>query len=92
MMKLKISNRFKKDASRILKKNPELREKLADTLLLLKADIFNPALKTHKLKGELKGLYSSSWGYDLRVIFVLSEEDNEKVIEMITAGTHDEVY
>ncbi|HRE10848.1 MAG TPA: type II toxin-antitoxin system mRNA interferase toxin, RelE/StbE family [Ignavibacteria bacterium] len=92
MMKLKISNRFKKDASRILKKNPELREKLADTLLLLKADIFNPALKTHKLKGELKGLYSSSWGYDLRVIFKLSEEDNEKVIEMITAGSHDEVY
>ncbi|MBE2228417.1 MAG: type II toxin-antitoxin system mRNA interferase toxin, RelE/StbE family [Ignavibacteria bacterium] len=91
-MKLKISNRFKKDASRILKKNPELREKLADTLLLLKADIFNPALKTHKLKGELKGLYSSSWGYDLRVIFKLSEEDNEKVIEMITAGSHDEVY
>ncbi|HWA05874.1 MAG TPA: type II toxin-antitoxin system mRNA interferase toxin, RelE/StbE family [Ignavibacteria bacterium] len=92
MMKLKISNRFKKDASRILKKKPELREKLADTLLLLKADIFNPALKTHKLKGELKGLYSCSWGYDLRVIFKLSEEDNEKVIEMITAGSHDEVY
>lgn len=92
MMKLKISNRFKKDASRIFKKKPELREKLADTLLLLKSDIFNPVLKTHKLKGELKGLYSSSWGYDLRIIFKLSEEDNEKVIEMITAGSHDEVY
>ncbi|HMQ80264.1 MAG TPA: type II toxin-antitoxin system mRNA interferase toxin, RelE/StbE family [Ignavibacteria bacterium] len=92
MMKLKISNRFKRDSSRIIKKNPELREKLADTLLLLKADIFNPVLKTHKLKGELKGLYSSSWGYDLRVIFELSGEDDNKVIEMITAGTHDEVY
>ncbi len=92
-MKLEISNRFKKDASRILKKNPELREKLADTLLLLKSDIFNPALKTHKLKGELKGLYSSSWGYDLRIIFKLSgREEDEKVIELITTGTHDEVY
>lgn len=92
MMKLKISNRFKRDVSRIIKKNPELREKLADTLLLLKADMFNPTLKTHKLKGDLKGLWSSSWGYDLRVIFELSGTDEEKIIELITAGSHDEVY
>ncbi len=54
--------------------------------------MFNPVLKTHKLKGDLKGLWSSSWGYDLRVIFDLSGTDDSKIIEMITAGTHDEVY
>lgn len=92
MMKLKISNRFKRDTSRLIKKNPELRDKLADTLLFLKADMFNPVFKTHKLKGSLKGLWSSSWGYDLRIIFELRETGDEKTIELITTGTHDEVY
>lgn len=91
-MKLIISNRFKRDSTRLIKKNPELREKLADTLLLLSEDINNPKLKTHKLKGELSGLWSSSWGYDLRILFEVLESENEKAIELITVGTHDEVY
>ena len=92
MMKLRLSNRFKKDAARLIKKNPELKEKLADTLLLLEHDIFNPALKTHKLKGALKGLWSASWGYDLRLVFELKQSGEEKSIELLTAGSHDEVY
>lgn len=92
MMKLRISNRFKKDAARLIKKNPELKEKLADALLLLEKDIFYPALKTHKLNGALKGLWSASWGYDLRRVFELKQTAEEKSIELLTAGSHDEVY
>lgn len=91
-MKLILSNRFKRDSARLIKKNPALKEKLADALLLLSEDIFKPALKTHKLKGELEGLWSSSWGYDLRIIFEMKVRNDEKVIELIAAGSHDEVY
>jgi len=91
-MKLILSNKFKRDSARLIKKNPSLKEKLADTLLLLSKDIFNPSLKTHKLKGEFEDLWSSSWGYDLRIVFEFKDIDNEKVIELLTIGSHDEVY
>ncbi|MBZ0202262.1 MAG: type II toxin-antitoxin system mRNA interferase toxin, RelE/StbE family [Ignavibacteria bacterium] len=91
-MKLRTSSRFVKKASQLTKKNPSLKEKLEDTLLLLSRDITHPSLKTHKLKGKFSGLWSASWGYDLRIIFEISDDDNEKVIDLISIGSHDEVY
>lgn len=91
-MKLILSNRFKKDAAQLIKKNPALKEKLADTLLLLQQDVFHPSLKTHKLKGKLKGYWSSSWGYDPRIIFDLNHQGEETQVELLTIGSHDEVY
>jgi len=91
-MKLISSNKYEKEASKVLKRDPALREKLRHTLLTLQMDIFHPALKTHKLKGILEGLWSSSIAYDLRIIFEISEINGEKVIQLHSIGTHDEVY
>lgn len=91
-MKLSLSNKFRRKTAWLIKKNPVLKEKLADTLLLLSQDLFHPSLKTHKLKGELEGLWSSSWGYDLRIVFEIKKIDGEKIIELLSAGSHDEVY
>jgi len=46
-------------------------------------------LKTHKLSGELRNLWSFSLEYDLRVVFFFAEEN--KVV-LVDIGTHEEVY
>jgi mRNA-degrading endonuclease YafQ of YafQ-DinJ toxin-antitoxin module len=56
---------------------------------LFSEDPFHPQLKTHKLSGKLKMLWSFSIGYDLRVVFEFVT-NNKVILEDI--GTHNEVY
>jgi addiction module RelE/StbE family toxin len=76
----------------LLKKEPQLADHLQATLQLLTEDVFQPQLKTHKLRGKLAGTWACSAGYDLRIIFELVEFEGDPAILLITIGTHDEVY
>jgi mRNA interferase YafQ len=67
-----------KESKRITKRNPQLKEPIIEVLLLLAEDPFTPSLKSHKLSGNLAGLWSCSVAYDCRIIFEFSE-DNESV-------------
>lgn len=86
------SNVFVKNARKLLKKQPFLAQNIHNTLTLLCIDPFEPRLKTHKLKGELKDSYACSAGYDLRTIFKFVEYEQKQAILLETIGTHDEVY
>ena len=55
---------------------------------IFKEDIFDPRLKTHKLKGKLADFYSFSISYHWRIVFHV--EDKETII-FDNIGTH-EVY
>ncbi|MDP2721098.1 MAG: type II toxin-antitoxin system mRNA interferase toxin, RelE/StbE family [bacterium] len=55
---------------------------------IFKEDIFDPRLKTHKLKGRLSEFYSFSISYQWRIVFHF-EKDESIVFDNI--GTH-EVY
>ena len=79
---------------RVLKKQPDVREDIENTLRLLVQDPFTPELETHKLKGKLSGSWACSAGYDLRIIFdfVKDKKRKEDDIFLIEIGTHDEVY
>lgn len=55
---------------------------------MLKNDPATPSLKTHKLKGNLAGLYACSLTQNLRIIFELTSD----TIHLIDIGSHDEVY
>ena len=63
-------------------------------LRLLADDPFTPSLKSHKLSGNLAGLWSCFVAYDCRIIFDFSEEGEflEIMILLIDIGSHDEVY
>jgi len=52
-MILVVDKRFKRAFKRLIKKNPELQNKIYDTLKLLEIDSFSPSLKSHKLTGKL---------------------------------------
>ena len=67
---------------------------VAETLLRMGADVFDPRLKTHGLSGDLAGRYACSCGYDCRIVFavVKSPTTRSENILLLEVGTHDEVY
>ena len=69
MRTLVWSNTFIRTFKRVIKRQPDLRGDIEDTLRLLVKDPFVPQLETHKLKGKLSGSWACSVGYDLRIIF-----------------------
>ena len=86
------STAFVRTAKRAIKKQNSTWQDLQTTLDLLAEDAFNPALKTHKLKGDLAGLWACSLGYDLRLIFEFIVDGGIESIRVHTIGTHDEIY
>ncbi len=93
-MKLVASKSFEKKYKKIASKNPKLKQSIDKTLLLMEKDLYHPHLETHKLSGNLFGLWALSCGYDCRIIFSLeqSNHSNEQVIVLLDFGTHDKVY
>ena len=79
-------------ARRLVKKNPEAAAELQATFEALVADAFHPALKTHKLKGDLAGSWACSVGHDLRIVFEFVKQGDAEAILLQSVGTHDEVY
>jgi mRNA interferase YafQ len=94
MIEVVWSSGFKRSFKKITKKNPQLKDRIVEVLILLADDPFTPSLKSHKLGGNLAGLWSCSVAYDCRIIFNFSEDEqlSEIFILLIDIGSHDEVY
>ena len=92
MLKLNLTNKFKKQSSKLISKNPSLRNKLSETFRILSENPFDSTLKTHKLKGYQQELWSLSLTYDLRIIIQFHDKEDEKYIDLLTIGTQDQVY
>jgi addiction module RelE/StbE family toxin len=88
------SSGFNRSFRKITKKNPELKDQIVNVLRLLANDPFTPSLKSHKLGGDLAGLWSCFVDPDCRIIFNFSEDEEllEMVILLIDIESHDEVY
>ena len=89
MIEVAFSSSFKKAFKKKIKRNKELEKLLWEKLKIFIENPFSPQLKTHKLSGELRNLWSFSLEYDLRVVFFFAEEN--KVV-LVDIGTHEEVY
>ncbi|NMG21515.1 MULTISPECIES: type II toxin-antitoxin system YafQ family toxin [Bromeliae group (in: Brasilonema)] len=87
-------NSFKRAFKRVVRKNPRLEETIFEVLELLTTDPFAPALKSHKLKGDLDGLWACWVEYDCRIIYTFepNPDADEEMIVLIDIGSHDEVY
>ncbi|MFQ4135432.1 type II toxin-antitoxin system YafQ family toxin [Nodosilinea sp. PGN35] len=88
-MEVSFSSPFKRVFKKRIKGNAELEARFWQKLEQFTADPFHPSLKTHKLSGKLKDLWSFSVDYDARVIFYFTEDDKAVFIDI---GSHDEVY
>jgi mRNA-degrading endonuclease YafQ of YafQ-DinJ toxin-antitoxin module len=76
------------------KRDPALKERAEGTLRQLAEDPFHPTLHSHKLKGELTGVWACTVDYDNRILFefAINPDTGEEEIYLLTMGTHDEVY
>lgn len=94
MRRLAWHKSFRRAFRRVCRKKPELEAKIFLTLERLMADPFDPALKAHKLKGHLEGLWACWVEYDCRVVFTFTGngESREELIALVDIGTHEEVY
>jgi addiction module RelE/StbE family toxin len=79
---------------RLVKRNPQLKDAIAEVLNQLVQDPFNPGLRTHKLSGNLADVWSCSINYNLRILFefVDDSENVEQAILLLNLGSHDDVY
>ncbi|MEW6447646.1 MAG: type II toxin-antitoxin system mRNA interferase toxin, RelE/StbE family [Bacillota bacterium] len=94
MRTLVWSPTFLRAFKRTVRRQPELRTRVEQTLKQLAEDPFHPALHSHKLKGELAGTWACTVDYNNRILFELvrNPESGEEEILLLTMGTHDEVY
>ena len=93
-MTLVWDNSFRRSFKRLIRKNPQLHDKIFEVLELLDAAPFASSLKSHKLRGNLEGLWACWVEYDCRIVFSLAtdEQSGEELIVLIDIGSHDEVY
>lgn len=93
-MRLVWSSKFIRELKRLSRRNPQLRPAIEQKLQLLAEEPFHPSLGTHKLKGDLSGIWSCSIDYSNRILFefVQNSESNEEEILLHTVGSHDDVY
>ena len=86
------STAFTRATKRLAKKDRAALLAIRETLGVLQNDAFDPRLASHKLKGDLAGLWACSAGYDLRIVFEIVQRDDSEAILLISCGKHDEVY
>ncbi len=93
-MKIAWSSKSLHSFKGLVRKNPQLRLLIEETLRQLADDPFHPSLRTHKLRGDLVGCWSCSVDYSYRIIFefVVDPEEGKEAILLLNIGTHDEVY
>lgn len=94
MKTLSWHNSFRRAFKRHVKTNPALQKQIFNVIEMLAKNPFDPALKTHKLSGNLKGLWACWIEYDCRIIFTYESapDGKEEIIALIDLGAHDEVY
>lgn len=72
---------------RALKKLPKsLKSEILERETMFRENIFDPKLKTHKLKGELKGFWAFSITESYRIMFAIEDDG---AISFIDVGDHD---
>ena len=89
-MEISFSSSFKRAFKKKVKGRQEIEDFFWEAAALFIQDPFHSSLKTHKLSGKLKDLWSFSIEYDLTVIFYF--EDKKSKVIFVFIGSHDEAY
>jgi addiction module RelE/StbE family toxin len=90
MYTIKRTDTFIKTARKFFNKHPQLVDKFRSVVYTLQENPFEPGLKTHKLKGNLRDKYGVSLTYKYRITITIQIRENE--ITLMDIGPHDAVY
>ncbi|MFQ5965150.1 MAG: type II toxin-antitoxin system YafQ family toxin [Candidatus Scalinduaceae bacterium] len=89
MTEIAFSSSFKKSFKKTIKSRKKLEDRFWKKVKVFIRNPFDEQLRTHKLSGKLKKLWSFTIEYDVRVIFYFAGKG--KVI-FVDIGKHDEIY
>lgn len=89
MTEIVPSSAFRKAFKRKIRGNTNLEARFRERVTIFQEDPFDPKLRTHRLSGPLKGLWSFSIDYDVRVVFSFLAPERVLFVDI---GTHKEVY
>lgn len=74
MVRVSFNSSFRRAFKKKIKGNSELESRFWKKLETFTNNPFDPSLKTHKLSGKLKDLWSFSIEYDRRVLFYMKSK------------------
>lgn len=83
---VEYSSRFIRTVRKI---DADLQTEIVEKIELLKDSDNHKRLKVHTLTGKLRGIWSFSVNYRIRITF---SRQRKNVLVLETVGTHDEVY
>jgi mRNA-degrading endonuclease YafQ of YafQ-DinJ toxin-antitoxin module len=89
MIEIVPTSAFRKAFKRKVRGNETLEMRFQERVAVFQKDPFDPRLRTHRLSGQLQGLWSFSIDYDARVVFSFTEPSRVLFVDI---GTHEEVY
>ena len=87
MKKITLSPSFQKQLKQLHKKDAKLFRKIQKQFVLFKSDPHHPSLRLHKLRGELRDVWSLSVTLNFKVLFI-----KDTKYYFFDMGTHDQVY
>ncbi|AHF97247.1 plasmid stabilization protein [Desulfurella acetivorans A63] len=90
MYEIVFSESYEKRAKQFFKLHSELIQRYQKILYIMQNNLNHPSLRLHKLKGNLKELYSAS--IDLKYRIILDFIIKDKMIILVDIGAHDDVY
>jgi mRNA-degrading endonuclease YafQ of YafQ-DinJ toxin-antitoxin module len=89
MIEIVPTSAFRKAFKRKVRGNKALETRFRTRIAVFQENPFDPRLKTHRLSGQLQGLWSFSVDYDVRVVFSFIEPNRALFVDI---GSHEEVY
>ena len=90
MTKILATFSYERKFKKFKKRHPDLKDSYRKTILLMGTNPFHPALRLHKLKGNLQKYYSVSINMKYRIMIDFIIQD-DKII-LIDIGSHDYLY
>ncbi len=88
-MEVSFSSSFRRAFKKTIKVNSELEVRFWQKIEIFIVDPFDTSLKSHKLSGNLKDLWSFSLGYTERILFYFTDTGNAVFTDI---DSHDEIY
>lgn len=90
MLRLQLTNKFKKDLKRIQKRNKDLRKLYTIITKLQNQELLDPSLKDHPLTGNLSGFRELHIEPDWLLIYAI--DNNQLVLTASRTGTHSDLF
>ncbi len=88
-MEVAFSSAFARAFKKVVKGRKSLEDTFWAKVDIFLGDPYDKRLRTHKLTGKLRELWSFSVTYDVRVVFFFAESDKAVFVDI---GDHDSVY